>query len=217
MTDFKAARTTMVDCQIRPSDVTLYPIIAAMLETRREEFVPRALREVAYSGEALPLAPGRVVLAPRTIGKMLDALSIGPDELVLDIGCGLGYVTALVGRLAEAVIGVEENAELAAAAMQKLSDQSIDNAIIHEGPLTEGDAAHGPFDVILIEGGVSSLPQAISDQLKEGGRIGMIQMQGQVGHMQVGIKKSGRIAWRNVFDATAPVLPGFIAKKEFSL
>jgi protein-L-isoaspartate(D-aspartate) O-methyltransferase len=217
MIDFKKARNTMVDCQIRPSDVTLYPIISAMLDIPREEFVPRNLRPVAYAGEAIPLAPGREILPPRTMGKLLDAVNIGPGELVLDIGCGLGYSTALIGRLAEAVIGIEEDADMAAAATKTLSDQSIDNAVVSEAPLAEGDPAHGPYDVIVIEGGIESFPEALIGQLKEGGRVGAIRMSGRVGRMELGIRRGDHIAWRPVFDATAPVLPGFKTRKEFSL
>lgn len=216
MTDYAKARTTMVDCQIRPSDVTLYPIIAAMLEIPREDFVPRDKRAVAYADDPIELAPGRTILAPRTMGKMLDALAIAPDELVLDIGCGPGYSTALIGRLAEAVVGVEEDEALAEAASQALTRHSVDNAVIHTGPLAQGAPSHGPYDVIVLEGGVTVLADAISDQLKEGGRIGLIRIDGPVGHAQVGTKRHGHIAWRTGFDVSAPVLPGFSRAKEFS-
>ncbi len=215
MTDFAQARTTMVDCQVRPSDVTLYPIIAAMLAVPREEFVPRDRRSVAYADEAISLGPGRVILAPRTMGKLLDALAIAPDELVLDIGCGCGYSAALIGRLAEAVVAVEEDEAMAQAAGEALARQSIDNAVVHTGPLAKGADEHGPYDVIMVQGGVVELPEAIADQLKEGGRIGMIGVDGPVGRARIGLKSGGRIAWRTVFDATAPVLPGFAADKEF--
>ena len=104
MTDFNAARIAMVDCQVRPSDVTRYPIIEAMLNVAREEFVPPSLRNVAYAGDHIPLAPGRVVLDPRVMGKMLDLAEIQPSDLVLDIGSGLGYGTALMGHMGEAVV-----------------------------------------------------------------------------------------------------------------
>ena len=215
MIDFAAARTAMVDCQVRPSDVTLYPIIDAMLSVPREEFVPRPLREVAYAGEHVPLGRDRVILDPRTMGKILDALVIRPSELVLDIGCGLGYSAAVIARLAEAVVAVEEDADMAAEASQILSAQSVDNAVIHEGPLAEGDAAHGPYDVIVVEGGVEEIPQALTDQLKDGGRIAAIFAEGAFGQMRLGVKTGGRLAWRHEFDASAPVLPGFRRQRAF--
>lgn len=215
MTDYAAARTQMVDSQVRPSDVTRYPIIDAMLAVPREEFVPAALKPVAYAGAHVPLGGSRVVLDARVFGKMLDALEVGPSDLVLDIGCGLGYSSAVIARLAEAVIAVEENPELAREAADTLAAQGADNAVVTEGPLAAGDADHGPYDVIMLEGGVESIPDSLFDQLKEGGRIAAIQMDGTAGRARIGIKSNGRIAWRFSFDATAPVLEGFEATQAF--
>ncbi|MCH5372745.1 MAG: hypothetical protein JJ992_02125, partial [Planctomycetes bacterium] len=110
MTDYATRRVVMVDTQVRPSDVTKFPIIEAMLSVPRETFVPDAWREAAYAGENIPLGGGRVVLEPRTLAKMLDALNVDNDELVLDVGCGLGYSSAVVARMAQAVIAIEEDA-----------------------------------------------------------------------------------------------------------
>ncbi len=215
MIDFAAARVAMVDCQVRPSDVTQYPIIDAMLSVPREAFVPSELREVAYAGEHISLGGSRVVLDPRVMGKMLDALSLRPDDLVLDVGCGLGYSTALLARLCEMVIGVEEDADMAAEASTNLSSENVDNAVINEGRLAEGDASHGLYDALMIQGGIEVLPEALADQLKEGGRVAAIFVSGTVGHMRLGLKTAGRINWRTEFDAFAPVLPGFEASEEF--
>jgi len=107
MQNFSTLRETMVDTQVRPSDVTKFPIIDAMLSVPREAFLPDALRDVAYMGENIDLAPHRCVLEPRTIAKMLDGLNVEADELVLDIAPALGYSTALLAQLAEAVVAVE--------------------------------------------------------------------------------------------------------------
>jgi len=96
MTDFEAARQAMVDCQVRPSDVTRYAIIEAMLNVPRERFVPRARIDIAYAGCEIPLAPGRVLLEPRTFAKMLETAQIGPRDLVLDLAPGTGYSTAVL-------------------------------------------------------------------------------------------------------------------------
>ena len=114
MSEFATRRVMMVDTQVRPSDVTKFPIIDAMLSVPRETFVPDDKREVAYVGENLALAPGRVVLEARTLAKLLDALDVQPGDLVLDLGCGLGYSTAVIARLAETVVAVEEDEALAA-------------------------------------------------------------------------------------------------------
>jgi protein-L-isoaspartate(D-aspartate) O-methyltransferase len=215
MTDFLTARKAMVDCQVRPSDVTSYPIIAAMSAIPREEYVPRAQRETAYLGEHITLAPGRVVLDARTFGKMLEALDIRPTEMVLDIGCGLGYSTAVTARLAEFVVAVEQDESMASEAEGILAAQSVDNATVITGDLAAGAAAHGPYDAIIIQGAFETLPDTLNDQLKDGGRIVGIRAEGAYGTCLLGLKSQGKIIWRRAFDAAAPVLPGFAAKAEF--
>jgi len=215
MTDYAAAREIMVDRQVRTADVTLYPIIAAMLEVPREPFVPEALRPVAYLGEHVPLAPGRVLLDPRVFAKLLDALNVGPDDLVLDVGCGYGYSTAVLARMAEAVVAVEADPAMAAEAEALLAAQGVDTAVVHAGPLADGVAAHGPFDVVLVEGGLEVLPPALEAQLKTGGRVAAIFVDGARGQARLGLRTATGIAWRRIFDATAPVLPGFAAAKAF--
>lgn len=217
MTDFAARRVMMVDTQVRPNDVTKYPIIAAMLAVPREEFVPEARREVAYVGENLDLGDGRVVLEPRTLAKMLDAIDIQTGDTVLDVGCGLGYSTAIAARMAEAVIAVEEDEMLAAQAQARLSAQGADNAVVVVGVMAEGSAKNAPYDAILIGGAVQTVPSGLMDQLKEGGRIAAIFMDGALGVCRVGHKIDGQISWRAAFNATAPVLPGFAARRGFTL
>ncbi|NGQ93230.1 protein-L-isoaspartate O-methyltransferase [Rhodobacter sp. HX-7-19] len=217
MSDFATRRVMMVDTQVRPSDVTKFPIIEAMLSVPREVFVPSARREAAYMGENIDIAPGRVVLEPRTLAKLLDALDIQPGELVLDLGCGLGYSTAVIARLCDAVVAVEEDADLAAEAQRTLSAEGVDNAAVVVGALAAGDARHAPFDVITLQGGVEVVPQALLDQLKEGGRIGAVFMEGALGTARIGYKIDGVVSWRQAFNASAPVLPGFAASRGFVL
>jgi protein-L-isoaspartate(D-aspartate) O-methyltransferase len=217
MTDFAARRTMMVDTQVRPSDVTKFPIIDAMLSVPRELFVPREQAEAAYISENVPIAPGRVVLEPRTLGKLLDALNIEGDELVLDIGAGYGYSSALVAQMAEAVIAVEEDESLSGEAQTILSEQGADNVVLHVGPLTDGAPQHGPYDAILIQGGVEQVPDSLLEQLKDGGRIGCVFMEGALGVVRIGYKIDGDITWRFAFNASAPVLPGFAKEAVFAL
>ncbi|KUP93264.1 protein-L-isoaspartate O-methyltransferase family protein [Tritonibacter horizontis] len=217
MTDFQDLRRMMVDTQIRPADVTKYPIIEALLAVPREKFVPDAKAEVAYADQAVPLGDGRVVPEPRTLAKMLDALDVREDELVLDVACGLGYSTAVIARLAQMVIGVEEDETLASEAQDLLSESNADNAIVHQGALVDGAAEHGPYDVIIVEGAVETLPEGLVAQLKEGGRIAALFMSGALGEVKIGYKSGGRISWRFEFNAGAPVLPGFGKTVEFAL
>lgn len=214
MTDFSKRRTMMVDTQVRPSDVTKFPIIDAMLNVARENFVPTAQREAAYVGENLDLGDQRVLLEPRSLAKMLDMLAIDGDELVLDLGCAFGYSTAVIARMAQAVVAVEQDEDMAREALDALMGAGADNAVVHTGPLVDGAPQHGPYDVIIIQGGVGHVPDALTDQLKEGGRIAALFMDGALGEVRLGRKRAGQISWRLGFNASAPILPGF--EKEIS-
>jgi protein-L-isoaspartate(D-aspartate) O-methyltransferase len=217
MPDFAARRTLMVDTQIRPSDVTKFPIIDAMLKVPREEFVPASLREAAYVGENLDLGGGRVILDPRTLAKMLDALAIGPGDLVLDVGAAHGYSSAVIARLAQAVVALESDEAMASEATESLSGHNADNVVVETGDLAEGASEHAPFDVIVIEGGVVRVPEALEDQLKDGGRIAAVFLENALGEVKIGYKLDGRINWRRAFNAGAPLLPGFEAASVFTL
>ncbi len=217
MIDFVTRRTTMVDTQIRPSDVTKFPIIDAMLSVPREEFVPNSRREAAYIGENLEIGGGRVMLEPRTLAKMLDALDVQRNELVLDLGCGLGYSSAVVARLAEAVVAVESDEGLAAEAQTILSREGADNVILHQGPLAAGAAQHGPYDAILVQGAVGQVPEGLVAQLKDEGRIACLFMENALGVVRIGYKHGEAISWRFAFNASAPVLEGFEKEVVFNL
>lgn len=217
MSVYSARRVVMVDTQVRPSDVTKFPIIAAMLAVPREVYVPRDRREVAYVGENFDLGDGRVVLEARTLAKLLDALDIQPTDTVLDIGCGLGYSAAVIARLAEAVVAVEQDESLASEAQRNFSIEGVDNAAVVVAELANGDAKHGPYDVIAIQGGVETVPVAVLAQLKDGGRIGAIFMEGALGTVRIGHKSNGHVTWRFAFNASAPVLQGFRCSNAFVL
>lgn len=217
MTDFAARRTMMVDTQVRPNDVTKLPVIDAMLAIPREDFVPASRRAVAYSGENLDIGNGRIMFEPRTLGKMIDALDIQPQELVLDLGAGYGYAAAVMARMAEAVVAIESDPDMVAEAEARLSGAGIFNVAVLQADLTEGAARQGPFDVILIGGGVEAVPEAILDQLKEGGRIAALFRENALGIARIGVKLNGRVTWRYLFNANAPLLPGFVRERGFSL
>lgn len=217
MTDFQTRRMVMVDTQVRPSDVTKFPIIDAMLTVAREAYFPANLREAAYLGDNVDIGGGRVVLEPRTLAKLLDALDIQPTDLALDLGCGLGYSAAVIARLADTVVAVEEDADLAALAQTTLGATGVDNAVVIHAPLATGAAKHGPYDVITVQGAAEVVPDAVLAQLKDGGRIGCLFMEGALGVARIGHKSGGRVTWRFAFNASAPVLPGFTAARAFQL
>ena len=207
----------MVDTQVRPSDVTKFPIIEAMLHVPREHYLPAAQREVAYIGENIDLGGGRVALDPRTLAKLLDALDIQPTDTVMDLGCGLGYSTAVLARLAKTVTGIESDAGRAAQAQNNLVEAAVTNATVIAGPLTAGAQNSGPFDVIILQGAAVQVPAQILAQLKDGGRIGAIFAEGALGVVRIGHKSSGQVDWRFGFNAGAPVLAGFEAGTGFVL
>lgn len=217
MTDFAARRLMMVDNQVRPSDVTKYPIIDALLDIPREKFVPAAKAEAAYLGENLEIGSDRVLLEPRTLAKMLDALEISDNDLVLDLGAGYGYSSAIIARMAQAVIAVEDDESMASEAPALLSEVGADNVVVETAELAAGAPQHGPYDVIMLQGGIETLPKAIEDQLKDGGRIAALFRDGNLGTVRIGLKLGGHINWRFSFNASAPVLAGFEKEAAFSL
>lgn len=217
MSDFSTCRVMMVDTQVRPSDVTKFPIIAAMLTVKRENFVPEGQREAAYVGLNIELGAGRVVLEPRTLAKMLDFLDIVPGDRVLDVAAGLGYGAAVLAEMGAEVVAVESDADAAASARSRLAAAGHQTVRVVAGPLAGGAAAEAPFDAILIEGGVEQVPAALMAQLKQGGRIGAVFMEGALGTVRIGRKEAGAVTWRFAFNATAPVLQGFAATREFVL
>ncbi|MGB0308324.1 MAG: protein-L-isoaspartate O-methyltransferase family protein, partial [Paracoccaceae bacterium] len=196
MSDFAARRLMMVDTQVRPSDVTKFPIIQAMLTVQRELFVPRDKREAAYIGENVDLGDGRVLLEARSLAKMLDALDLQKTDLVLDIGAGLGYSSAVMARMSEAVVALEDTPERIAEAQDALTEAEAYNVILQQGHLAEGAAQHGPYDVIVIEGAVEIVPPEVEAQLKEGGRIACIFSDAALGTAKIGYKLNGRVTWR---------------------
>lgn len=217
MPDFAARRRMMVDTQVRPSDVTKFPIIAAMLAVARERFVPSDKAEIAYIGETLDLGGGRALAEPRTFAKLLDALELGPEDLVLDLAPATGYSSAVIARIAAAVVAVEPDAAFAAEAEAALQAEGVDAAIIVHGPAAAGADDHGPFDAIILQCGIEDFPEALVAQLKEGGRVGAVFMSGALGVARLGIKRNGTLHWRDIFNAVLPVLPEFRRKAEFSL
>lgn len=217
MSDFSTLRVVMVDTQVRPSDVTKFPIIEAMLSVPREAYVPAAKQAVAYVGESVDLGQGRVLVEARTLAKMLDALEVLPSDRVLDIGGGLGYSAAVVARMAASVVAVEDEAARVEAANATFAAQGIANAKAIVGPLSGGAASEAPFNVIIVNGGVQDVPETLLAQLAEGGRIAAVFMQGALGTVKIGHKVDGRVAWRFAFNASAPVLPGFARAAAFAL
>lgn len=217
MPEYTELRRMMVDTQIRPSDVTKFPIIDAMLSVPREHFVPQNMRHVAYAEDPVSLGEGREMLEPRTLAKMLDALEINRTDLSLNVGAGLGYSTAILSHMVDSVVAIEENEGFAADAEASLGEQGMDNAAVLVETLVDGAKKHGPYDVILVDGGVNFVPDQLLEQLNDGGRIAAVFLDGQLGEARLGLKVDGQVSWRRLFNAGAPLLPGFASEKSFAL
>ncbi len=208
----------MVDAQVRANDVTDLRIVGAMMETPRERFVPASLRGFAYIDDDLLVKegrPSRYLMEPMVLAKLLQAADVGPQDLVLDVGAGTGYSTAILSRLAGQVVALEEDAELAAQGAAVIVDLGLLNAAFVQGPLTAGWSREGPYDVILLNGSVDSVPPALLAQLKPGGRLVAVVGTGRAGRATVFSNTEGGIGSRIVFDAGVPLLPGFEPKPAF--
>jgi protein-L-isoaspartate(D-aspartate) O-methyltransferase len=223
MFDFAAARRMMVDTQVRPSDVTDLRLIAAMLDVPREGFVPLDKQALAYLDLDVPVVtpaapagrPARYLLKPMVLAKLIQAAEIAPTDRVLDIGCATGYSSAIISRLAESVVALEEDSELATAAARRLADLGARNVTIERRGLTAGWPSGAPYDVIVLEGAVAVPPKTLFAQLKEGGRLVCVLEEGPVGRAMLYRCRHGHVSGRPIFDAAAPELPGFAAPAEF--
>lgn len=219
---FVTARRNMVECQLVPGNVQDMDVVEAMASTPREQFVPDAMRGSAYIDDALPVAKNRYLLAPLVLARLLVLAEIRKTDTVLDIGCATGYSTAILGQLAEKVVAVEEQMELAEKARQLLNRLHTPNAEVITGAFTPGYPSSGPYNVIVINGAVEVLPDTLTDQLAEGGRLVTIKSVSLRPGKTAGLgkavlyrKSGGRLFHKEAFDASVPLLHGFEEKRQF--
>jgi protein-L-isoaspartate(D-aspartate) O-methyltransferase len=218
MGDFERARTHMVDNQLRTNDVTDHGILDAMGKVPRERFVPASKRCIAYSDSDIPLSLGdtqRYLMKPHVFAKLVQLAAVRKDDVVLCVGCATGYGVAVLAELAGSVVGLEETAEATAAASDLLVDLGIENAAVVDGDLVTGAASEGPYDVIVIDGAIEELPDALTAQMKDGGRLVAVEGEGGAGAARLYIRSGETVSGRFAFNASAHVLPGYRAAKEF--
>ncbi len=215
--DFAAARTVMIDSQVRTNDVHDRRVIAALMDTPRELFVPEAARVTAYAERTISTGPGRSLWAARDFSKLLLAAAVGEEDRVLDIAPGSGYSSAVLSRLAAHVCALEETEEQAAALREALRDTAASGVDVGHGPLKAGRPGRAPFDVIFVNGAVSDVPDAWIDQLTEGGRLAVVVSEGVVGRARIYTRSGGKTSWRTPFEAVVPLLPGFEKVEAFRL
>jgi protein-L-isoaspartate(D-aspartate) O-methyltransferase len=213
MSDFSANRRAMIDSQLRTSGVTAPAVIAAMGTVPRENYVPAAFRAIAYMDRSVTIAAGRVLNPPLSTGLMLQEANVTAGDRVLLIGVGTGYLAALLCGKCAALTAIEESAELMAKAQINLASQ--ENLTLIAQPLTHGAAEHTPYSLVLIDGAIETLPQHITDQIDEGGRIVTGVADGAARRMASGYKRGGKIALRAFADTEIAALTGFAHAKEF--
>lgn len=215
MSDPAVALSHMIDSQLRPNEVNDERIIAAVSAVPRELFVPKAKRAVAYVDEDIDVGEGRFLMEPRVFGRLLTAADVQPSDIVLDIGCATGYSSAVLALLADAVVAVEENETLAAHAEKKLADLDIMNVAVVTCTMSDGVAKQGPFDVIFIQGAVEEVPAKLVKQLKIGGRLVCVKLEGGVGRAHIMRKSADSVSEQSLFDADIRLLSGFEKKQTF--
>ncbi len=217
MFNFSNARQHMIDSQIRTSDVTDVNVLRAFRSISRENFIPKAQQALAYSDAHINSGDGRSLIRPRDFAKMVQAADIQRTDVVLDIACGRGYSSAILGNLAETVIGLEDTEERVNRASAALIDADITNAAVIQGALKSGASEHGPFNVIFVNGGISEVPQTWLDQLAHDGRLVAVIQDGPMGRACVYTKSGNAIGERAVFDASVPALEAFKRAPVFAL
>ena len=169
--DFAAARQNMVDCQILPNRVDDQRIVEALLKIPREKFVPDNLTGIAYVDEIVPLGGQRYVMEAMVVARLLQTAALNSEDVALSIGCGTGYATAVLAQIVDTVVAVEPDKGLAQKANENLAAIGLDNVAVVEGKLEDGNIDQGPYNVIFFDGAVQTVPDAICDQLAEGGRL----------------------------------------------
>jgi protein-L-isoaspartate(D-aspartate) O-methyltransferase len=215
--DHASARFRMVENQLRTNQVVDTHLLAAMARLPREAFVPEALAGVAYTDEDLAIGHGRYLLEPLVLARLVQAIKVGRGDRVLDVACGVGYGAAVLADMAAEVVAVESDPALAARAEEVLGDLGLATVSVISGPLPEGHADRAPYDVIVVEGGVSSVPQTLLDQLAEGGRLAAVILPSAgMGKGTVFLRTHGSLSSRVAFDAATPPLPGFAPEKRFA-
>lgn len=217
--EFTTAREQMVDNQLRPNGITDHRILSAMMDVRREAFVPHQSRKLAYLDDDIRLGEfggrERYLMEPMHFARLAQLAQLDAESLVLVVGCTTGYSCAVLAQLANAVVGIEDTPELADQASETLLELGIDTAAIFESALPDGLVDQAPYDAILIDGAVQQVPDALFEQLVDGGRLVAIVQDGPIGRSMLYRKSGSHISAWPAFDASAHLLHGFSKEPGF--
>jgi protein-L-isoaspartate(D-aspartate) O-methyltransferase len=210
MADFQAARQHMVDSQIRTNKVTDRALLSALAEVPREAFLASHLRAIAYIDEDLDIGGGRYLMEPMVLARMIQALDLEAGDVVLDVGCASGYSSAVLARLATAVVALECDGPLARDATTNFAENGVDNVVVVEDELSHGHGEQAPYQAIFLNGAVPALPETLLGQLADGGRLCAVIHDGAgTGRAVRAVRHGATVAERVLFDANVPPLPGF--------
>jgi protein-L-isoaspartate(D-aspartate) O-methyltransferase len=214
--DYAAARQHMIDSQIRTNKVTDPTVIEALAALPREAFVAEAQRKLAYIDRPVAIGAGRRMTEPMVLARLLQVAHLKPAETALVVGAGTGYSAAILSRLVKKVVALESVPELAARAKTILSGLGLTNVTVTAGDLAAGWAADGPYDFILVDGAAEIVPEGLTAQLADRGRLAVVvKDDGVVGRGTLFTRADGVVSQRAVFDADAEVLPGFTRPQRF--
>lgn len=216
--DFQAARTKMVDNQIRTTDVTSHSVLSAFLDVPREAFVPERKKALAYIDTDIAVSDadgGRYLMEPSPLAKLLQFGEIVKSDTVLEVGCATGYASAILSKIATRVVALESDAALAATAKSTIESLGYGNVTVVTGPLEAGCRTEAPFDVIFINGAVETVPTALLDQLKDGGRLIAVVGYGNASRAKLFLREGNRTSERLGFNTAVKPLPGFRLAREF--
>lgn len=217
MPDYAALRQTMVDTQLRTNKVTDGQVLAAMSYVPREMFVPEDRASFAYIDEDIRIGKSRCLVEPMILARMIQAAEIGSEDVVLDIACGAGYSSAVLGHIARAVVAVESDTELAGAASARITKLGLDNVVVEMGPVNAGWADQAPYDVIMVNGACERMSDAVLSQLAEGGRLcAVIGGRSDIGVATMFVNSGGIVSSRVLFNANVPRLPEFELEEGFT-
>lgn len=207
----EAARAAMVASQLRTSGVNDARVVAAMAQVAREDFLPESQRPFAYRDRSLPLGNGRMQNPPLATGLLLTEARIEAGEKTLVVGAAGGYAAAVAVRVGAVVTLVEEDAALAALARTALGD----TVTVVEGPLSAGAPAHAPYDLLVIDGAVEDIPDALAMQLRDGGRVVTGLADRGVTRIASGVRSGSGVGLASIVDSECAVLPGFAKPRGF--
>jgi protein-L-isoaspartate(D-aspartate) O-methyltransferase len=172
--NIELARHNMVEQQIRTWDVLDPRVLDLVARAPREDYVPAPYRNLAFADLNLPIGAGEVMMTPKLEARLLQALDIRPQDKMLEIGTGSGYLTSLLAALGHHVVSVEIIPELARAAGEKLAANGVHNVTLEIGDGARGWDKQAPYDVIVITGSLPVLPENFQHNLAPGGRLSAI-------------------------------------------